>query len=161
MSSEPGYLYGNNVAKVRVLRELRETLSAPGAGSSVVLDVACGGCDLWPFLLDEFPDVQFHGIDLNPHAIRKAQEVLPKHRDRLVVGRGEDVDRIFRDAFDVVVSVGSLEHVKRRREFLRAVRDRLRPGGMFFLTYDSGHFLGTTIVERIKNVLSRVVAVGG
>ncbi len=66
MSLAPGYLYGNNTAKVSVLRELRELLSAKGQRTVTILDVACGRCDLWPPFLDEFPDVRFHGIDLSP-----------------------------------------------------------------------------------------------
>lgn len=42
-----------------------------------LLDEGCGVGDLYPFLRDQFPTVQYLGIDINPDAIAAAKEKYP------------------------------------------------------------------------------------
>jgi SAM-dependent methyltransferase len=42
-----------------------------------VFDEGCGVGDLYPFLEERFPDVQYTGVDINPDAIAIAQEKYP------------------------------------------------------------------------------------
>lgn len=42
-----------------------------------VLDEGCGVGDFYPFLRDQFPNVEYLGIDVNPEAIEAAREKHP------------------------------------------------------------------------------------
>ncbi len=95
-----------------------------------VLDVGCGNGRFGLFLLEQLqPGVRYHGIDNNAALLACAQAALPgallEQRDALT-----DLPA---GAYDLVTLFGVVHHVpgaNRRRELLRALADRVAPGGL-------------------------------
>ena len=49
---------------------------APLEGTSI-LDVGCGLCDFYQYLLNQGINVDYHGIDITPNMVKKAQQRFP------------------------------------------------------------------------------------
>src|SRR4051812_5528343 len=98
-----------------------------------VLDVACGTGHLLRMLGAALPtEAKFFGIDLSPHYIARARDVLPRDMDvSLICDNAEKLP--FLDAsFDVVTSVYLLHEVPGdvRARVLAEMARVLRPGGL-------------------------------
>lgn len=100
----------------RFLRQLHRRRLDGGA----LLEVGCG----YGFLLDEAKPYFDHrvGIDFSP-AVERAAE----HADRVYQG---DLDALpAQDRFDCIILASVIEHVHNPVDYLRMLRERLRPGG--------------------------------
>lgn len=89
-----------------------------------VLDIGCGNG-----LLDDHivraVGAWVRGVDRDRSAIAYARR---HYRDeRLTFVEGEAQDQVIEDRFDVVILSNVLEHLEGRIEFLRSIRDRVRP----------------------------------
>ena len=102
-----------------------------GVGSTFsVLDVGCGNGRLGVFLRDHLPNLRYHGMDNSPALLDHARAALPE-------GRFEERDIVEHppesSAYDLVALFGVLHHIPgadRRVELLRALADRVAPGGL-------------------------------
>jgi 2-polyprenyl-6-hydroxyphenyl methylase/3-demethylubiquinone-9 3-methyltransferase len=124
----------------------RRWLPPPPAGGGRLLDVACGGGLLAPFLAGT--GYQHVGIDRSPSAISLAAQ----HGVRAARA---DAGRLpFRDAlFDVVVAGEILEHVPDFRAVLAESCRVLRPGGTLIIDTLAdtwwARFTAVTVGERL------------
>lgn len=139
-----------NLAKIRVLEDLIEEFPAGRASRARILDVGCAGpspLNLWePFLAcPEAPPIEVQGVDVDAAGVEAVRR-LARERGwtqvaRLEVGSAYDLPRLFAPGtFDAVVSTQVLEHLARPDEFLRGAAEVTRPGGVCYVTFDSGHF---------------------
>lgn len=94
---------------------------APGAR---VLDVGCG----YGYFLDQAAAAGYdaYGLDASGAAVEKAREVAP---GRVFEGTLESCPELGDRVFDAVFASHVLEHVLEPVGFLRAIRERLVPGG--------------------------------
>jgi len=87
-----------------------------GLRNTSVLDEGCGVGDLYPFLEERFPGIQYTGVDINPEAIAMAKE---KHPDAAFVCA--DFTEYEGGFFDYVLSSGALTfHIDGHEEVYRA-----------------------------------------
>ena len=139
-----------SAAKIRLILDLRAELGE--SGTLRVLDVGCGGLsqplNLWEPLVPLAGRLELHGVDidnLEPTRRRAAELGLPLTLRQASV---LELTETFGEAsFDAVVSTQVLEHVPEWVEALRQMHGVLRPGGVLFLTCDSGD-LGRTSADR-------------
>lgn len=118
--TEPGYH----------TRPRREMVPFVPAGARTVLDIGCGagafGAGLKEVFQADGRDVEVWGIEGNPEAAARAQEVL----DRVVTGLAPAALAALEGRrFDCVVMNDVVEHVLEPEELLRAVRPHLADGG--------------------------------
>jgi 2-polyprenyl-3-methyl-5-hydroxy-6-metoxy-1,4-benzoquinol methylase len=123
------------VAQPFSLKPTREAVLARVAAACPdarrLLDVGCGVGQLSKALAERMPDLQVTGVDPSALMIRRARADYAHPRVTHVNGFVEDVPAD--PPFDVVVTTHAFPYVPDPDAFLRAVRDRLRPGGRLFL----------------------------
>jgi 2-polyprenyl-6-hydroxyphenyl methylase/3-demethylubiquinone-9 3-methyltransferase len=106
-----------------------ETIDGLAPGGGTVLDVGCGT----GYLLERLAERAFRGvgIDLSPESVAIAEERLAARGagERLSVQVGSAYDPP-EGKFDVIALTDVLEHLEQPRAALRALRDRLAPGGL-------------------------------
>jgi len=106
-----------------------ETIDGYAAPAGRALDVGCGT----GFLLERLAERGFSGIgvDLSPESVAHAQRRLAETRggERLsaVVGSAYEPPE---GPFDLICLTDVLEHLEEPRACMRALRDRLAPGGL-------------------------------
>jgi tRNA (cmo5U34)-methyltransferase len=106
-----------------------------------ILDLGAGTGMLSAFLLDAYPSASLTLFDAAPLMLEKARDSLGEERVEIVVG---DMYREIPDGpWDAVVSALAIHHMTDdgKRFVYRAVRERLRPGGVFV---NAEHLLGPT-----------------
>jgi SAM-dependent methyltransferase len=141
-----------NSAKIRLLLDLARHISE--RGSVTILDVGAGGkfmpFNMWEPFLPFVDRIELVGTDiahLEPTAARAAEIGFP------VDLRHGGVARVLADfgpaSFDVVVSTQVLEHLPHWARDVAGMSDLLRPGGMLYITCDSGD-AARTRRERTK-----------
>jgi SAM-dependent methyltransferase len=116
-------------------RRMQEVLAALGVGveGRRVLDVGFG----WGHMLLTFPaSCQLWGVDISPSAVdtaaRDPRFQAYAHASFHTV-REEDPTDLPRGPFDIIVCSHVLEHVPDDRALLRALRNRLAPGGILVI----------------------------
>lgn len=144
----------NSIVRTKMMRRVWDLISDRPV---TILDVGCGRCEMWPEFLAAAPQATFYGIDPRRSAVERARGLLPRFRDNLIVGRGEEIPQIFGRSFDIIVSRAVLEHVVRRSAFLNALVDVLAPVGTLIFTYGSQHFKGG-LREDLRNLASQIMA---
>lgn len=120
-----------------------------------IVDLGAGTAANFVPLLHRYPQIEYVGVDPSPVACALAQDALAGCRARIVEARAYTGD--FGPA-DVVASFSVLEHVARRREYLRLVAATLAPDGLAFVNYDSGHFRRPMLRDRAKNLVGPQLA---
>ena len=106
------------------LNRLVESLTVP---SEAILDVGCGSGSMLRYLRRRGYR-NLHGLDLSPYAVNRLRgEGIGMH-----LGRLPDV-RLPAAGYDVVIASFVLEHVVRRRRFVRGLARVLKPGGRAFV----------------------------
>ena len=136
----------------RVLPPVVRFARAHGASAAHplrILDVACGTGHLLKMLGAALPEAKLFGIDLSPHYIARAREVLPRDLDVSLVC--DNAERLpFLDAsFDVVTSLYLLHEVPAevRERVLKEVARVMRPGGLLVVA-DSIQLADARELER-------------
>jgi SAM-dependent methyltransferase len=90
------------------------------------LEVGAGSGALMSEFVQRFPEIQFEGIELNKGAAELAQQ-------RGLAVRQGNFDVLGSQQYDIIYSIAVIEHVPSPTEFLRQIREHLRPGGWLFL----------------------------
>ena len=102
------------------------------------LDIGTGPGWLLMKIHDQLPDLRVTGLDVSPTMVAKARENIEKAglSDVIEMKQGSADALPFDDnAFDVVVSTGSIHHWKQPEAGLNEVHRILKPGG-YALIYD-------------------------
>ena len=115
---------------------------------------------MWPPFLQQVQHVTLHGMDPNDKAVSEARANLPQFRENIQVGRGEELDELFPQKFDVIVSRAVLEHVYRRPRFVASICAALKDDGVLILTYGSQHFK-EGFRANVRNLTSQLLAFAG
>ena len=98
-----------------------------------LLDVACGTGRLLSMLGAALPtEAKLFGVDLSPHYIARAREVLPRDLDVSLVCDNAEKLPFLADSFDAATSVYLLHEVPAevRARVLREIHRVVRPGGL-------------------------------
>jgi len=97
-----------------------------------ILDVACGTGHFLRMLGAALPDAKFFGLDLSPHYIARAREVLPRDLDVSLVCDNAERLPFLDGSFDAVTSVFLLHEVPAdvRARVLSEMARVVRPGGL-------------------------------
>jgi SAM-dependent methyltransferase len=143
-----------NAAKIYCLNRL-ERLIGERSGRLRLLDLGCGTGQNFRALLERHPDTSYTGIEPSPQAAAEARRLLRHVNATIVNAPAYDFAG---GPYDVVLSFSVLEHVYGRRRYLRCARRNLHEGGLFFINYDSGHFVIPTWRDRAKNVIGPLLA---
>ena len=115
-----------------------------------VLDVACGTGHFLRMLGAALPsEAKFYGIDLSPHYIARAREVLPKDLDVSLVCDNAERLPFLDQSFDCVTSVFLLHEIPAdvRTRVMSEMARVLRPGGLFVIA-DSIQLADSPALER-------------
>ncbi len=97
------------------------------ANSDAILDIACGNGSILRYLKAQ-DYKQLHGLEISAYSVnRLTDEGVTMHLGKLPHLPFPD------GAFDVVIASQILEHVIRRRVFIREIRRILRAGGKAFI----------------------------
>jgi SAM-dependent methyltransferase len=145
----------NGVARTKMMSRAWELLRDNPGGT--ILDVGCGDSRMWEGFLEAMPGVEYYGVEPFAGAVDRARARLPKHADRIKVGRGEKIGGLFGRRFDVVVSRSVLEHVVRRADFINAISSVVEPDGVILMTWGGGHFRQGFKTD-IRNFASQALA---
>lgn len=107
----------------------REALQAINWKNKTVLDVGCG-TGLMAALAARSGAKKVIGIDFSPDAISTANA---EHVHKNLAYRVEDIKK-HRGVYDIIVSLGTLEHMDKPFEILRMLKKHLKPDGMILIT---------------------------
>jgi len=149
---------------------IRDTLKAYGLaqkgtdseclGDVRILDVGCGAGILSEPLARLGANVV--GVDATEECIGVAKIRLEKDRKlrekiRYVAGTVEELRLEEKEKFEAVVASEIVEHVGNREEFLRSCVEKLKPGGVIFITTLNktwlAQALGIFVAERILRIV--------
>ena len=148
------YWYGN-AAKSWIVRDLLRR--SAGEPRVTVCDLGCGEGGDWPAVLADHPELELIGYDPSPKSVARARERLSSTSARLFTGpHPPDLP----DQVDFVVSLSVLEHVRDRRNYLATAGDSLKAGGVFYLTYDDGHFRNLLDLQRPRTWVAPLAEAG-
>jgi ubiquinone/menaquinone biosynthesis C-methylase UbiE len=105
----------------------RGLISAATAQTDVILDIGCGNGSILRQLKQQ-GYTNLHGLEISDYAIQRLQsEGIEMHRGALPSIPLPDA------TFDVVIASQVLEHVIRRRRFLKELRRVMKPGAQAFI----------------------------
>lgn len=88
----------------------------------IVLDFGCGG----GYLLSNINCAKRIGIEINPHAAKKAKEFGIEVYD--------DINKIEDETADIIISNSALEHVHQPLDILKLLHKKLKKGGKIIFT---------------------------
>lgn len=100
-----------------------------------ILEMGCGNSVWLPYFKKKFGH-EISGVDDSPSGLSKSIEILKRNRveGRLVQKDFFELGESYRSAFDVVFSLGVIEHFKDPFSVLTLFKDCLRTGG-FLITW--------------------------
>lgn len=104
-------------------------------GPKRILDVGCGtGANLTALLAQQFPEIEFLGVDSDPTSIAFAvRENRAGNARYLVKSDAADIG-----TFDLIIASEVIEHVEDPNAFLSSLRSFLVPDGKLLLTLPNG-----------------------
>ncbi len=117
-------------------------------GDELVVEIGCGTGDHILSLAKRCASGV--GVDFSSAMIRRARERAPDGKVSFRVDDATRLETFGRAEADVVVCVGSLEHVPDKRAVFAAVRRILKPGGRFVcLTVNGGYLWHRTVAPLL------------
>ena len=121
-----------DVMRRRLIPPVVKFARASDAKPLRVLDVACGTGHFLRMLGAALPSGKFYGLDLSPHYIARAREVLPRAMDVSLVCDNAERLPLLDGSFDVATSVFLLHEVPGdvRERVLAEMARVVRPGGL-------------------------------
>jgi 2-polyprenyl-3-methyl-5-hydroxy-6-metoxy-1,4-benzoquinol methylase len=115
---------------------IKEKLNKIGLDKKIVLEIGCGRGGFSNYLATVFPHVtKIFASDYSSEALRIANEKYSDH-NQLITWRQEDIMALtYKDqAFDVIISCETIEHVPHPAKAIRELYRVLKPGGILLLT---------------------------
>jgi SAM-dependent methyltransferase len=119
-----------------------------------VLDLGCGGAGYVAALLQDFPTIEYVGVEPIHQSFKTAQKNLAGVQHATVhfqLGY-ESIPNEVECSFDVVFSLSVLEHIKHLDRFLSLGTKYAKVGGLVVHRYDLGHALHTHSVKEAIHV---------
>lgn len=110
-------------------------------GTERILNIGCGFGSLETFLLEEYPGIQVTGItpskvqvDYLQRRMQDSADVMSSGRFRLIAGQfdPQSLDQIGTASYQLVTSIGVIEHVRNMKLLLACIAQTLVPGGRTF-----------------------------
>jgi SAM-dependent methyltransferase len=120
-----------------------------------VLDLGCGDANYVAALVEQFPDIEYVGVEPIKESFERAKKNLANiPRAKIHFQLGYDTVPDEADAsFDVVFSLSVLEHIKQLKRFIALSARYARSGGIVVHRYDLGHALHTHSLKEWIHVL--------
>ncbi|GIW43073.1 MAG: SAM-dependent methyltransferase [Candidatus Binatia bacterium] len=116
-----------------VLPSLEGVVPRLEAGAKVA-DIGCGAGVALVQMATAFPNSEFHGYDISRHALERAAKNIEAAGLSNVVLHCESAEALPPDhSFDLVTAFDCIHDMPRPRAVLRAVRECLKPDGVFFI----------------------------
>jgi ubiquinone biosynthesis O-methyltransferase len=106
-----------------------EVLHSTNWKAKTVLDVGCG-TGLMASEIAKAGASQVTGIDFSPDAIATANQ---EHSHPNLIYKVEDIKK-HKGSYDIIISLGTLEHMDRPFEILKILKKHLNPGGIVIIT---------------------------
>ena len=127
----------------KFLERMRVSAALPYIHGSV-LDLGCG----YGAILSRLTPKEYVGIEADPTVFRWLKKTYPNHT---FLQRDLDTDQLeLNQAFDTVVMLAVIEHLKRPENILQQISTYLKPGGKLVLTTPS------PIGDQIHQIGARV-----
>jgi SAM-dependent methyltransferase len=111
-------------------------------GRHSILDIGCGNGRFGRFLDEQIGSLDYLGVDASLGLLAEARSLRSSREPRAVYLAADLIERDpplrSSQSFTVVALFGFLHHVpsyERRRDLLRAMADRLRPGGLLVVSF--------------------------
>ena len=101
--------------------------------NSKILDVGCGKGFILHELLLILPSLKIKGIDISPYALENASDLV---KDKLSMGRAQDIYPFQDKEFDLVISTGTL-HNLRIFDLVKALKEIERVSKQSYLMVES------------------------
>lgn len=146
-----------NSAKAYCLNIVNELLALNSQTSeTTILDLGCGRAQYMRNILSKYPKVTYVGVEPNKTAAREAAKNLSRFRASIIEDTAYFNKKL---SADIILSFSVLEHVYKRREYFRCIKQNLADKGVALINYDAGHFTSpSSINERILNLSSPILA---
>lgn len=114
---------------------VRYAAARPFCTGRRVLDVACGQ-GFGTKLLLEWGASEVVGVDISEEAIGTARRIFGHDKIRFLVGDAHSVERVLdsKDRFDLIVSLETIEHLRRPDQFLAGIKRLLSDGGAIVIS---------------------------
>jgi glycosyltransferase involved in cell wall biosynthesis/SAM-dependent methyltransferase len=114
---------------------VRYAAARPFCTGRRVLDVACGQ-GFGTKLLVEWGASEVVGVDISEEAIGTARRIFGHDKIRFLVGDAHSVERVLdsKDRFDLIVSLETIEHLRRPDQFLAGIKRLLSDGGAIVIS---------------------------
>jgi len=124
-----------------------------------ILDLGSGDSHLFQPVFERYPDVAYVGVEPGPAAASAKARTTGCSRAKIVQAPVPENSGLA-PAFDIVVSLSVLEHVKHLDRFLQYSAEKVRDGGWLIHLYDLGHALyPSSAQERLHVLLCRLPGV--
>lgn len=112
-----------------------------------ILEAGCGSGRVVKYLYD-LGYKNIYGLELNEQSVKSINQRYPK----LKISQGDILATPYSENFEAIVSYGVVEHFPEGVDLpLKAIYDKLTPGGIAFITVPSFNYL-----RRLRNLLSRI-----
>lgn len=116
---------------------------APEGHAPRIMDLGCGTAGYVPQLIEQFPDIEYVGVEPIPASFAVAEKNLAgitNAKAHFQLGYDIVPDEI-EDSFDLVFSLSALEHIKQLDRFIALASKYVKKGGVMMHRYDLGHAL--------------------
>ncbi len=134
---------------------VRQAVENAPAGQLVrVMDLGCGSASYVKKLLQQFPEVQYVGVEPIDTSFQKAQKNLEGVPNVILHNQlGYDsVPGAEEASFDAVFSLSVLEHIKHLDRFIALSAKYVTKGGLMVHRYDLGHALYSHSIKEWLHV---------
>ena len=143
---------GSPALSDHLLREhmKRYLFATPLVSGMNVLDLACGsGYGSYQLSLSA---KQVLGVDVEGSAIEYARNNYKNENLSFLTGNAQELSGLNDASFDAVVSFETIEHLPDYKQYLKAVRRVLKPGGLFIVSTPDTEFTKKThLPKAIEN----------
>jgi SAM-dependent methyltransferase len=144
-----------------IVEVVRVAVGRAAAGRRVrVLDLGCGTASYVPALVEQYPSIEYVGVEPIATSYAVAEKNLAGIENAKIhfkLGYDSVPDEV-EASFDVVFSLSALEHIKQLGRFIALSAKYATQGGMVVHRYDLGHALQPhSLKERLHVILGNTV----